>query len=111
VMFEKDLYTNSVLETKAIIHSYRVLCVYPYKAANYTAYDYTLYLLALLKVSRLLVLEYALLLRAYTTLNVPWPARAAYADQGKHLYEELRPTYLQRRYRGISEWLSYELFI
>jgi hypothetical protein len=73
-MFWMDLSTNGVLESKAIVHFSRVLGIHPYELAYCTAYDYTLYLSALLWVGRLLVLEYALLLRAYTTLDIPWLA-------------------------------------
>lgn len=96
VMFWTDLSTNGVLESKAIVHFSGVLGIHPYELAYRTAYDYTPYLSALLWVGRLLILEYALPLRAYTTLDIPWPARAAYADQGKRLCAEIRPTYLQR---------------
>jgi hypothetical protein len=96
VMFWTDLSTDGVLESKAIVHFSGVLGIHPYELAYRTAYDYTPYLSSLLWVGRLLILEYALPLRAYTTLDVPWPARAAYADQGKRLCAEIRPTYLQR---------------
>jgi hypothetical protein len=96
VMFWTDLSTDGVLESKAIVHFSGVLGIHPYELAYRTAYDYTPYLSALLWVGRLLILEYALPLRAYTTLDVPWPARAAYADQGKRLCAEVRPKYLQR---------------
>jgi len=96
VIFWTDLSTDGVLESKAIVHFSGVLGIHPYELAYRTAYDYTPFLSALLWVGRLLILEYALPLRAYTTLDVPWPARAAYADQGKRLCAEIRPTYLQR---------------
>jgi hypothetical protein len=73
-----------------------VLGIHPYELAYRTVYDYTPYLSALLWVCRLLILKYALPLRVYTTLDIPWSARAAYADQGKRLCAEIRPTYLQR---------------
>jgi hypothetical protein len=47
-MFWTDLSTNGVLESKVIVYFSRVLDIYPYKLAYYTAYNYTLYLLALL---------------------------------------------------------------
>jgi len=61
-MFWTDLLTDSVLESKPIIHFSGVLGIHPYKLAYRTAYDYTPYLAALLWVGRLLILEYALLL-------------------------------------------------
>lgn len=85
-----------MLEGKAIVHFSGVLGIHPYKLAYRTAYDYTPYLSALLWIGRLIILEYALPLRGYTTLDVLWPARAAYADQGKRLCVEIRPAYLQR---------------
>jgi hypothetical protein len=70
--------------------------IHPYELAYRTAYDYTQYLSALLWVGRLIVLEHALPLRAYATLDVPWPARTTYEDQGKGLCADIRPIYLQR---------------
>lgn len=96
VMFWTDLSADGVLEGKAIIHFSGVLGIHPYELAYRTAYDYTPYLSALLWVGRLVILEYALPLRAYTTLDVPWPARATYVDQGKRLCADIRPVYLQR---------------
>jgi hypothetical protein len=69
-MFWTDLSTNGVLESKAIVYFSGVLGIHLYELAYYTAYDYTPYLLALLWVGRLLILEYALPLQAYTTLNI-----------------------------------------
>jgi hypothetical protein len=75
VMFWTDTSTDNVLEGKAIVHFSGVLGVHPYELAYRTAYDYTPYLSALLWVGRLIVLEYVLPLRAYTSLDVHWPAR------------------------------------
>jgi hypothetical protein len=72
--------TDSILEGKAIVHFSSVLGIYPYELAYRTAYDYTPYLSALLWIGRLIILECALPLRGYTTLDVLWPARATYAD-------------------------------
>lgn len=96
VLFWTDLSTDGILASKAIVHFSGVLGIHPYELAYRTAYDYTPYLSALLWIGRLIILEYALPLRGYTTLDVLWPARAAYADQGKRLCVEIRPTYLQR---------------
>jgi hypothetical protein len=96
VLFQTDLSTDGISESKAIVHFSGVLGIHPYQLAYRTAYDYTPYLSALPWNSRLIILEYALPLRAYTTLDMPWPARAAYADQGKRLCAKIRPTYLQR---------------
>jgi hypothetical protein len=83
VMFWTDLSTGGVLEGKAIIHFSGVLGIHPCELAYRTGYDYTPYLAALMWVGRLVILEYALPLRAYTTLDIPWPARASDVDQGK----------------------------
>lgn len=96
VMFWTDTLTDGVLEGKAIVHFSGVLGIHPYELAWRTAYDYTPYLSALLWVGRLVILEYALPLQAYTTLNVPWPARSSYVDQGRRLCVEVQPIYLQR---------------
>ena len=95
-MFWTDMSADGVLEGKAIIHFSEVLGIHPYELAYQTAYDSTPYLSALLWIDRLIILEYALTLRAYTTLDVPWPARATYADQGRRLCADMRPIYLQR---------------
>ena len=96
VMFWTDLSTDGLLEGKAIVHFSGVLGIHPCELAYRTAYDYTPYLAALIWIGRLIILEYALPLRAYTTLDIPWPARASYADQGRRLCAEVRPRYLQR---------------
>ncbi|KAF1828630.1 hypothetical protein BDW02DRAFT_484838, partial [Decorospora gaudefroyi] len=96
VMFWTDLSTDGLLEGKAIVHFSGVLGIHPCELANRTAYDYTPYLAALMWIGRLIILEYALPLRAYTTLDIPWPARASYTDQGRRLCAEVRPRYLQR---------------
>jgi hypothetical protein len=72
-MFERDTLTNSVLEGKAIVYFSRVLGIYPYELPYCTAYNYTPYLAAQMWVSRLITLDYVLLLRAYSTLDNPWP--------------------------------------
>jgi hypothetical protein len=96
VMFWTDTMTDGGLESKAIVYFSGVLGIHPYELAYRTAYDYTPYLSALLWVGRLVVLEYALPLQAYTTLDVPFPARSSYIDQGRRLCVEIRPIYLQR---------------
>ena len=95
-MFWTDISTDGLVEGKAIVHFSGVLGIHPYELAFRTAYDYTPYLLALIWIGRLIVLEYALPLREYGTLKVPWPARATYPDQGRRLCAEIRPKYLQR---------------
>lgn len=78
-MFWTDLSTYGAMESKAIAHFSGVLGIHPYELAYRTAYDYTPYLSALLWIGRLIILEWALPLRAYTTLNIPFPARATYS--------------------------------
>lgn len=79
-MFWTDLSTDGVMEGKAIIYFSSVLGIHPYELAFRTAYDYTPYLSALIWIGRLVMLEYALPLRAYQHLKIPWPARATYLD-------------------------------
>lgn len=95
-MFWTDISTDGPVEGKAIVHFSGVLGIHPQELAFRTAYDYTPYLSALIWIGRLIVLEYALPLREYGTLKVPWPARATYPDQGRRLCAEIRPKYLQR---------------
>jgi hypothetical protein len=95
-MFWTDVSTNGPVEGKAIVHFSGVLGIHPHELAFRTAYDYTPYLSALIWIGRLVILEYALPLREYGTLKVPWPARATYQDQGRRLCAEIRPKYLQR---------------
>lgn len=80
-MFWTELSRDGNMNNNAIVHFTGVLGIYPVKLFFWKAYDYTPFLLALLWVGRLIVLEYALLVTAYTYLSVPWPERRAYADQ------------------------------
>lgn len=48
VLFWTDVSTDGILEGKAIVHFSGVLGIHPYELAYRTAYDYTLYLSALL---------------------------------------------------------------
>ena len=45
---------------------------------------------------QLVLLEYALPLRPYKHLSIPWPRREDYSDLGERLYDQIRPKYLQR---------------
>lgn len=58
--------------------------------------NYTLYLFALIWISRSVILKYALPLRAHGTLKIPRSERAIYLDRGRRLCTEVRPRYLQR---------------
>jgi hypothetical protein len=88
--------SSSRLESKAIVNFSGVLGVHPLQLAYRSAYDYTPYLAALIWVGRLILLEYALPLRAYNTLPTPWPDRSAYPQMQARLCAEIRPQYLQR---------------
>lgn len=77
-MFWAGLSVDGVADSRAIIHFSGVLGIHPFELVYRTAYEYKPYLLALICVGRLLLLEYALPLRAYATLIIPWPARATY---------------------------------
>lgn len=96
VLFWTDTSIDGESGAKAVIHFSGVLGIHPYKLTLRTAYDYTPYLSALIWVGRLVLLEYALPLRAYSSLNPPLRARAAYPDQGSRLLREIRPKYLRR---------------
>jgi hypothetical protein len=82
------------MERNAIVHFSGVLGIYPTELAFRTAYDYTPYLSALIWVGRLIILEYALPLQAYSSLKIPWPKQAAYPDQVQRLCGQIRPKYL-----------------
>ena len=80
VLFWTDVTTDGVLETKAVVHFSGVLGIHPNELAFRTAYDYTPYLSAMIWVGRLVILEYALPLRPYQSLETKWPERAAYTN-------------------------------
>jgi hypothetical protein len=65
----------------AIMHFSRVLGIHLTELCFRKPYNYTPFISALLWVGRLVILEYALPLRLYNLLKVPWPERTAYADQ------------------------------
>ena len=60
VLFWTDTSIDGDLGAKAVIHFSGVLGIHLHKLTLCTAYDYTLYLLALIWVGRLVILEYAL---------------------------------------------------
>lgn len=70
--------------------------IHPTEHAFRRAYDYTPFLSALIWIGRLSILEYALPLRPYTSLPIPWPARDEYPDMGQRLRLQIRPKYLER---------------
>lgn len=96
VLFWTDVATDGAMEAKAIVHFSGVLGVHPNELAFRSAYDYTPYLSAMIWVGRLVVLEYALPLRPYQSLEIPWPERAAYANQAERFCGQIRPKFLQR---------------
>jgi hypothetical protein len=68
------------------------------------SYSYTTHLAALIWMSRLVMLEFALPKREYRTLG--WPARTAYHDYG-HRLESVRRSYLiSGSYRPFSDLVS-----
>ncbi|KAH8749833.1 hypothetical protein BGZ57DRAFT_775779 [Hyaloscypha finlandica] len=78
-----------------LIHFVAVLGVHRHSLAYKTAYNSTSELSYLIWIGRLLFLEYALPLHAYTTLPYPWPARHSYPSQAERL-EAIRTKYLLR---------------
>jgi hypothetical protein len=96
VMSWTDLSHDGNMNCSAIMHFSGVLGIHPIELCFRKPYDYTLFISALLWVGRLVILEYALLLRPYNLLKVPWPERTAYADQAQRLREHIRLKYLQR---------------
>ncbi|OBT97665.1 hypothetical protein VE01_04423 [Pseudogymnoascus verrucosus] len=72
--------TTGDLAPAVLVHFTGVLGVHRRALAYKSAYSYTPMLSALIWVGRLLLLEYALPLRAYSTLQQPWPARDTYSD-------------------------------
>ncbi|KAH7327563.1 hypothetical protein BKA65DRAFT_435308 [Rhexocercosporidium sp. MPI-PUGE-AT-0058] len=78
-----------------LVHFTSILGIHRRALAYKSAYSYTPILSALIWIGRLLFLEYALPLHAYSTLAWPWPARDSYADQTERL-EQIRVKYLLR---------------
>jgi hypothetical protein len=82
-----------------LLHFTAVLGIHRYSLAYRPAYNSTPGLARLMWIGRLLFLEYALPLRAYTTLPIPWPARHTYLSQIDRL-EAIRTKYLLRGSQG-----------
>jgi hypothetical protein len=72
-MFWTDISSDGKMHCNAIVYFSGVLGINPTELCFKKLYDYTLYLLALIWVGRLIILEYALPLKAYKQLKVPWP--------------------------------------
>jgi hypothetical protein len=83
------------MASSALIHFTNVLGIRRHSLAYKTAYNSTSQLSSLIWIGRLLFLEYALPLHAYTTLLIPWPARSSYESQEERL-EAIRTKYLLR---------------
>ena len=81
VMFWTELSKDGDMGKGALVHFTRVLGIHPQELTFRTAYAYTPFLSALIWIGRLILLEYALPLRAYMYLKVPWPAKTTYCDQ------------------------------
>ncbi|KAF2158351.1 hypothetical protein M409DRAFT_34156, partial [Zasmidium cellare ATCC 36951] len=96
VTFWTDCPSDGDLDATAIARFSGVLGIRPSEHAFRTGYDYTPYLSALIWVGRLVLLEYAMPLRGYSSLPVPWPSREAYPDISGRLCTQIRPKYLQR---------------
>jgi hypothetical protein len=96
VTFWTEIRSSGDLESTAIAHFSGVLGIHPSEHAFRRAYDYTPFLSSLIWVGRLVLLEYALPLRSYANLPIPWPGREDYNDFGERLCGRIRPRYLQR---------------
>jgi hypothetical protein len=96
VMFWTDISLDGQMHPNAIVHFSGVLGIHPTELCFKKPYDYTPYLSALIRVGRLVILEYALPLTAYKQLKGPWPDRMTCQDQAQRLREDIRPKYLQR---------------
>jgi hypothetical protein len=71
VMFWTDISSDGKMHRNAIVHFSGVLGINPTELCFKKPYDYTPYLSALIWVGRLIILEYALPLKAYKQLKVP----------------------------------------
>jgi hypothetical protein len=83
------------MTSSVLVHFMAVLGVHRHSLAYKTAYNSTPELSRFIWIGRLLFLEYALPLYAYTTLAIPWPARGTYQSQMDR-FEVIRTKYLLR---------------
>jgi hypothetical protein len=83
------------MTSSVLVHFIAVLGVHRHSLAYKTAYNSTPELSRFVWIGRLLFLEYALPLHAYTTLALPWPARDTYQSQIDR-FEVIRTKYLLR---------------
>jgi hypothetical protein len=104
ITFWTEIPSSGDVESTAIAHFSGVLGVHSSEYAFRRAYDYTPSISSLIWVGRLVLLEYALPLRPYKHLPIPWPGREDYNDLGERLCGRIRPKYLQR---GILSPIGY----
>ena len=90
----------------AVVHFTTVMGVHRQALSYRTAYTYTPTLSALVWIGRLLLLEYALPSRAYTTLGARWPARDKYADQVQRLNRIRRKFLLRGGFHPMGECIE-----
>ena len=82
VIFQTNLPSISqTLQRSAIVYYLKVLNIHPYELSFREAYDYTLYLVALIQIGCLIMLEYSLPYYQYQYLIYPQLARSSYPNQ------------------------------
>jgi hypothetical protein len=95
-MFWTDISKDGKMETCALVHFNGVLGIYPRELAYQTAYGFTPTLSAMAWIGRLLLLEYALPLEAYSHLKISWPSRTQYPDQVQRLRDQIHSKYMRK---------------
>ncbi|KFZ22727.1 hypothetical protein V502_02791, partial [Pseudogymnoascus sp. VKM F-4520 (FW-2644)] len=95
-MFWTDISKDGRMETFALVHFTGVLGIHPRELAYQTAYGFTPALSAMAWIGRLILLEYALPLKAYSQLKFPWPSRTQYPDQVQRLRDQIHPKYMRK---------------
>jgi hypothetical protein len=91
--FLADLYPSGDAERSPLVYFTGVLGIHRYTLMYRTAYLFTPVLAGFIWIGRLLMLEYALPARAWSSLG--WPAKASYKDQGAR-FKDVRDRYLCR---------------
>lgn len=86
VQFVAQVQRPSSTELSPLLDFTAVLGIHSYSLIYRTAYVFTPLLAGLVWIARLLILEYALPLEAYTTAEVDWPSRDAYEDEVDRLH-------------------------
>ncbi|PVH69601.1 hypothetical protein DL98DRAFT_624055 [Cadophora sp. DSE1049] len=95
-MFWTDISKDGKMETCALVHFTGVLGIHPRELAYQTAYGFTPTLSAMAWIGRLILLEYALPLEAYSHLKIPWPSRTQYPDQVQRLRDQIHLKYMRK---------------